>query len=76
MAKGQNLARGYGSIFAGHARIHAIEPTQYGRFSRNWQDEQALDVLIDKLEAGQLCHKQALMQARKIEATTSYNLEI
>jgi len=52
------------------------QPTQYGRFSRNWQDEEALDVLIDKLEAGQLSHKQALMQARKLEATTPYNLEI
>jgi hypothetical protein len=50
--------------------------TQYGRFSRNWQDEKALDLLIDKLEAGQLSHKQALMQARKLEATTPYNLEI
>jgi hypothetical protein len=51
-------------------------PTQYGRFSRDWQDEEALDVLIDKLEAGQLSHKQALMQARKLEATTPYKLEI
>ena len=50
------------------------KPTQYGRFSRNWQDEEALDVLIDKLEAGQLSHKQALMQARKLEATTPYKL--
>lgn len=39
------------------------EPTQYGRFSRNWQDEEALDVLIDQLEAGRVTHKQALMQA-------------
>ena len=45
------------------------QPTQYGRFSCNWQDEEALDVLIDKLETGQLSHKQALMQARKLEAT-------
>lgn len=52
------------------------QPTQYGRFSRNWQDEEALDVLIDKLESGQLSHKQALMQARKLEATTPYNLGI
>ena len=52
------------------------QPTQYGRFSRHWQDEEALDVLIDKLEAGQLSHKQALMQARKLEASTPYNLEI
>jgi tetratricopeptide (TPR) repeat protein len=50
--------------------------TQYGRFARNWQDEEALDVLIDQLEVGQLTHKQALMQARKLEATTPYNLEI
>ena len=56
--------------------LDAGQPTQYGRFSRNWQDEEALDVLIDKLEAGQLSHKQALMQARKLEATTPYNLEI
>ena len=35
-----------------------------------------MDVLIDKLEGGQLSHKQALMQARKLEATTPYNLEI
>ena len=46
------------------------QPTQYGRFSRHWQDEEALNVLIDKLEAGQLRGKQALMQARKLEATT------
>ena len=52
------------------------QPTQYGRFSRSWQDEEGLDVLIDKLEAGQVSHKQALMQARKLEATTPYNLEI
>jgi hypothetical protein len=49
------------------------QPTQYGRFSHKWQDEEALDALIDKLEAGQLSHKQALMQARKLEATTPYN---
>ena len=41
------------------------KPTQYGRFSRNWQDEEALDVLIDKLEAGQLSHKQALAHVPK-----------
>ncbi len=51
-------------------------PTHHGRFIRHWQDEEALDVLIDKLESGQLSHKQALMQARKLEATTPYNLEI
>jgi len=52
------------------------QPTQYARFARNWQDNEALDLLMDKLEAGQLSHKQGLMQARKLEATTPYNLEI
>jgi len=41
------------------------KPTEYGRFSRHWQDEEALDVLIDKLEAGQLSHKQALAHIPK-----------
>ncbi len=52
------------------------EPTHYGRFSRNWQNEEALDALIDQLEGGRITHKQALMQARKLEATTPDNLEI
>ncbi len=52
------------------------KPTQYGHFSCNWQEEEAPDVMIDKLEAGQLSHKQALMQARKLDASTPYNLEI
>jgi hypothetical protein len=52
------------------------KPTRYGCFSRNWQDEEAMDALIDQLEAGQLSHEQALMQARKVVATTPYNLEI
>jgi tetratricopeptide (TPR) repeat protein len=52
------------------------KPTDYGRFSRHWQDEDALDVLLDKLETGQISDKQALMQARKLEAATPDNLEI
>ncbi len=52
------------------------KPTPFGRFARHWQDEEALDVLIDRLEAGQLTDKQALMQARRLEATTPYSLEI
>jgi tetratricopeptide (TPR) repeat protein len=52
------------------------KPTDYGRFSRNWEDEDALDALIDKLDAGQISDKQALMQARKLEAATPDNLEI
>lgn len=51
-------------------------PTAFGRFSRNWQDEEALDALLAQLETGQITDKQALMQARKLEATTPYNLEI
>lgn len=52
------------------------KPTEYGRFSRNWIDEEALDVLLEKLQAGYLSDKQALTQALKLEATTPYNLEI
>ena len=52
------------------------EPTAFGRFHRNWEDEEALDVLSDQLKAGELTEKQALMQARKLEATTPYILEI
>jgi hypothetical protein len=52
------------------------EPTQYGRFSRDWEDEEALDALIERLEAGRLTHKQALMQARKLEAIAPDNLGI
>jgi hypothetical protein len=51
------------------------QPTQYGRFSRNWQDEEALDTLINQLQASRITHKQALMQARKLEATTPDNLK-
>ena len=40
------------------------EPTAFGWFHRNWEDEEALDVLSDQLEAGELTEKQALMQAR------------
>ncbi len=43
--------------------------------SRNWQDKEVLDALIDQLQVGQLTHKQALMQARKLEATTPDNLK-
>ncbi len=51
-------------------------PTRYGSFSRNWEDEEALDELIDKLQTGQVNDNQALMQARKLEVTTPYNLEV
>lgn len=51
-------------------------PTAFGRFSRNWQDEEVLDGLLAQRETGQITDKQALIQARKLEATTPYNLEI
>ena len=35
-----------------------------------------MDVLSDQLRAGEITEKQALMQARKLEATTPYTLEI
>ena len=52
------------------------KPTEYGRFSRNWDEEEPLDVLLDELDSGRLSDKQALMRARKLEATFPDNLEI
>ena len=75
-ARGQGDESEKGALPAGQDDPESGQPTQYGRFSRNWQDEEALDELIDQLEAGRVTHKQALMQARKLEATTPYNLEI
>jgi hypothetical protein len=43
----------------------APPPTPYGRFSRHWQDEEALDVLIGKLAARQFSYKQALVHIPK-----------
>ena len=52
------------------------KPTQYGRFARNWDEEEPLDVLLDDLDSGRLSDKQALMRARKLDATFPDNLEI
>lgn len=52
------------------------KPTPFGRFSRNWEEEDALDALSERLEAGQLSDRQALMQARGLEAAAPSNLEI
>lgn len=41
--------------------------SHYGRFKRNWQDEEAQDAFIDQLEAGSVGHNQALMRARKLK---------
>jgi hypothetical protein len=51
-------------------------PTQFGRFSRNWEKEDALDALSEQLEAGRMSDKQALMRARKLESPAPDNLEI
>ncbi len=58
---------------AANVKANQTKPTAIGR---NWQNEEALDTLIDQLEAGRVTHKQALMQARKLEATTPDNLGI
>jgi tetratricopeptide (TPR) repeat protein len=52
------------------------KPAQHGCFSRDWQQEEALDVLIDQANAGQIGPKQALTKARKLEALYPDNLEI
>jgi tetratricopeptide (TPR) repeat protein len=52
------------------------KPTQFGRFSRNWDEEQDLDVLLDEMESGRISDKQALIRARKLEASYPDNLEI
>ena len=57
---------------AANVKANQTKPTAIGR---NWQDEEALDALIDPLQAGRVTHKQALMQARKLEATTPDNLK-
>jgi hypothetical protein len=58
---------------AANVKANQTKPTAIGR---NWQDEEALDTLIDPLEASRITHKQALMQAPKLDATTLDNLEI
>jgi hypothetical protein len=57
---------------AANVKANQTKPTAIGR---NWQDQETLDTLIDQLQAGRVTHKQALMQARKLEATTPNNLE-
>lgn len=51
-------------------------PIQYGRFSRDWDDENDLDALIDSLESGQVNERQALLRAQKLQAKHPDNLEI
>ena len=52
------------------------KPVQYGTFSRDWDEEEELDELIDNLEAGHISHKQALLRAKKLLLKFPGQLEI
>lgn len=52
------------------------KPIQYGTFSRDWAEEEALDELIDSLEAGRISHKQGLLRAQKLLLKFPGQLEI
>ena len=52
------------------------KPIQYGTFSRDWTEEEGLDVLIDSLEAGRISHKQGLLRAQKLLVKFPGQLEI
>jgi tetratricopeptide (TPR) repeat protein len=49
---------------------------QYGTFSRDWDQEEELDDLIDSLEAGRISHKQGLLRAHKLLLKYPGQLEI
>lgn len=50
--------------------------TQFGRFTRHWDQEEELDALLDGLDAGRVSHRQALLRAQKMLAKHPGNLEI
>ena len=52
------------------------EPVEFGCFSRNWDDEEALDQLMGDLDAGRINDKQALLHAQKLLAQSPGNLEL
>ena len=52
------------------------KPIQYGKFSRDWAEEEELDALIDSLEAGRISHKQGLLRAQKLLLKLPNQLEI
>ncbi|MDI1245183.1 MAG: helix-turn-helix transcriptional regulator [Rhodoferax sp.] len=63
--------------------VIAIEPefdtdelVEFGRFSRNWEQEEELDQLLDELDTGQINDKKALLRAQKLRAKYPGNLEI
>ena len=49
---------------------------QYGTFSRDWAEEEALDALIDSLDAGRISDKQGLLRGQKLLAKVPGQLEI
>jgi tetratricopeptide (TPR) repeat protein len=49
---------------------------QYGAFSRDWADEEALDELMDRADSGAISVKQALLHAQKLLAKSPDNLEL
>lgn len=49
---------------------------QFGRFSRDWSQEEELDRLLDDLDAKRVSDKQALLRAQKLSAKYPGNLEI
>ena len=51
-------------------------PIQYGAFSRDWADEEALDELMDRADSGAISAKQALLHAQKLLAKSPDNLEL
>jgi len=51
-------------------------PIPHGTFTRNWEEEEPLDRLLDQLETGRISDRQALTKARKLETAAPNNLEI
>ena len=51
-------------------------PTRWSTFSRDWAEEEALDELIDSMEAGRISHKQGLLRAQKLLLKFPGRLEI
>ncbi len=55
---------------------HGKAPSQHGVFSQNWDHEEVLDQLNDRLDAGDINQKQALLLARNLVPQVAANLEL
>jgi len=55
---------------------HGKAPSQHGVFSQNWEHEEVLDQLNDRLDAGDINQKQALLLARDLVPQVAANLEL